>query len=260
MWQYNTDYLCHHGILGQKWGVRRFQNADGSLTYAGKMRLKGAKRKQDLIKTQLGIDVDQKTLMKKDPDTSKELYLQKGSKVYHVTPKVFNKLNDGQELFISATDYDRNLYKSMLTMQMRKKGYGKDTPISEVEFTLAQDLRSPSNKQQKDIFYNVYNSNKKLFDQDIANYYKNEKLNSNDLYDKFIKTLDKSSEAKTKFYDAMKDNGFNAVLDQHDVDNSWMCASRPLILMNASAMLSGIKSKEVNDDEIKKSLKKLNYI
>ena len=38
MWQYNYDYLQHHGILGQKWGVRRFQNADGSLTSAGKRR------------------------------------------------------------------------------------------------------------------------------------------------------------------------------------------------------------------------------
>lgn len=30
--------LYHHGILGQKWGVRRFQNADGSLTPRGKKR------------------------------------------------------------------------------------------------------------------------------------------------------------------------------------------------------------------------------
>lgn len=30
--------LYHHGVKGQKWGVRRFQNADGSLTTAGKKR------------------------------------------------------------------------------------------------------------------------------------------------------------------------------------------------------------------------------
>lgn len=32
------DSLSHHGILGQKWGVRRFQNADGTWTEAGKKR------------------------------------------------------------------------------------------------------------------------------------------------------------------------------------------------------------------------------
>lgn len=31
-------YLIHHGIKGQRWGVRRFQNEDGTLTNAGKKR------------------------------------------------------------------------------------------------------------------------------------------------------------------------------------------------------------------------------
>lgn len=30
--------IRHHGILGQRWGVRRFQNADGSLTPSGQRR------------------------------------------------------------------------------------------------------------------------------------------------------------------------------------------------------------------------------
>lgn len=34
----SEDELCHHGIKGQKWGIRRFQKKDGSLTPAGKGR------------------------------------------------------------------------------------------------------------------------------------------------------------------------------------------------------------------------------
>ena len=38
MTYYYASELYHHGIKGQKWGVRRFQNEDGSLTPAGKER------------------------------------------------------------------------------------------------------------------------------------------------------------------------------------------------------------------------------
>lgn len=48
----DDDELAHFGILGMKWGVRRYQNADGTLTSEGKARLdkKRAKREARIRK------------------------------------------------------------------------------------------------------------------------------------------------------------------------------------------------------------------
>ena len=48
MWQYNsTSELYHWGIKGMKWGVRRYQNKDGTLTPAGKKRYAEDGRDED---------------------------------------------------------------------------------------------------------------------------------------------------------------------------------------------------------------------
>lgn len=52
------DELYHHGIKGQKWGVRRFQNSNGTYTAEGKKRYssdeKSERRKQIAKKVAIG--------------------------------------------------------------------------------------------------------------------------------------------------------------------------------------------------------------
>lgn len=50
---YNNT-IKHHGVKGQKWGVRRYQNKDGSLTPAGKKRV----REYDLISSKYKKDIE----------------------------------------------------------------------------------------------------------------------------------------------------------------------------------------------------------
>lgn len=47
--------LYHHGVKGMKWGVRRYQNADGSLTTAGKKRAAKLNEKLDERRTEARI-------------------------------------------------------------------------------------------------------------------------------------------------------------------------------------------------------------
>ncbi len=113
------EYLAHHGIKGQKWGVRRYQNEDGTLTDSGKKRYasdakKLSKRYSDIQK-RLSVTkkraikasnyahrarwlIDDETMANKAKrfDRAQRRYhksLQRAEKLYNAMEKRYSKKN-----------------------------------------------------------------------------------------------------------------------------------------------------------------------
>lgn len=92
-----SDHLEHHGIRGQKWGIRRFQKKDGSLTSAGKNRYKTANDEQKELtayeKARYRIDSDGNVIKKTVQNMTNE-ELKEATERYSLEEKYNKQLKD----------------------------------------------------------------------------------------------------------------------------------------------------------------------
>lgn len=150
------DYISHHGILGQKWGVRRYQNSDGTLTAEGRNRIKsgdtevvekiGRERANTLYKNMSESDIkrrqdaykdlrDKEDKMKEAPD---KISREERKKIHDDLTKASEKLEK-----IRKSDF-KKIYKDIDTDDYYVKR-ALDSAMSKVS---DKYIYKPVNKQR----------------------------------------------------------------------------------------------------------------
>jgi hypothetical protein len=147
-----TAELYHHGVKGQKWGVRRYQYADGSLTPAGKKRYSSTS-------SQNGFDKLMKTEVKhlvnsaRTQVTGKQYvdgYLKQGTTLARIqTAENFEKF----AFYATYKKHDTDEYMGLFGKNLMSRAHGEAKRAekeaaasgSEADLARAQELRNKAN-------------------------------------------------------------------------------------------------------------------
>lgn len=247
---YNYDYLIHYGIKGQKWGVRRYQNPDGSLTPAGRKRVYAsskrvlstsvAKKRLDAYALIRKRDIDKSGIKSTDdPNTD---VISKNTKLYRVANS--NEPINNKRKYASITDQDRSIYQEVgETLSL-----DKSAPISSYAYSAKKDLRVATGKKVANDLIDKYGDKhiKELYDDiqqigvsDLKSYTKNFRVKNKDKFaDDYLKdTHDQVKKFMNntmnthmdEIVDTYKKQGYDAIVDVYDVVNE--LAHYPVVLL-----------------------------
>lgn len=137
VWHYNYmssyDELYHHGIKGMRWGVRRFQNEDGTLTAQGRQRYKDYRSDQSTRRSLTRHVAADKKNLKARGEAMNEVtknYNDAQEQMRKASSKVFISRKKRQELVDEAnanlTKAGEELEKRRADLNRAERIYNKD--------------------------------------------------------------------------------------------------------------------------------------
>lgn len=137
VWHYNYmssyDELYHHGIKGMRWGVRRFQNEDGTLTAQGRQRYKDYRSDQSTRRSLTRHVAADKKNLKDRGEAMNEVtknYNDAQEQMRKASSKVFISRKKRQELVDEAnanlTKAGEELEKRRADLNRAERIYNKD--------------------------------------------------------------------------------------------------------------------------------------
>ena len=235
--------LYHHGIKGQKWGVRRYQNKDGTLTNAGKNKIHKytSKYKQEDFNLKKGTEF-QRVGAKNEIDNNKRTYVSFTKKdnlqylKYSDSLEAFNKikLNSIKDIKIAKG-------KVLVDTFIEQIGDKNLSDIIDAYHTPEYNLRGIETKQSK--------LNKKELAKTYKNVMKNEK-SFDKAFERFSGDLMKDNAMSNEYYRRLKSKGYDGMYDYNDRE----AADNPLIIFDRKNSLKTKNISEISRKEIDEAI------
>lgn len=132
----NEDYIAHHGIKGQKWGVRRFRNEDGSLTSLGQRRY--AKDSKELQRLQKKSDKQADKVSKRSAKLARYSRRPRWLMDDGITANKAKRVDRAKRRYESTMKKAENLYKKMESRYSSEKMQSLDSSIVDFGRQLTQ--------------------------------------------------------------------------------------------------------------------------